>query len=279
MQFKRSPRLSMLLSLFVSATVCIKAGEFDYRKISGYGNHMAYFAACHKNYEAWKTNWDKSLAEQARVGDQLSFDEHRRFYGERTRISAHYDAERTRIADHFVRKGVHDDGAYTHLNKSLLAAPLAGGLLMDAWHCYDQCKNFKPRDMTEFSNAHTLKRQEMQKKQRKEHQDACVVASLVAKKSSAGAQKFPDNRQFRNNLISKGVADFLAGEPERGIQKNNVKLTNNDYPRYRRYKYTGIFCGVTGCIAAAFSLHQFGKFINYPQYPSFVPNEFVPNKV
>ena len=96
MQLKRLYRLS-ILPLIVSATACIKASEFDYRKISGQANFMALHYTLSKNRKLSDHNWGKVNAEKARLGDKISCDERRRLSEEYGRTSAHSKNEEARI--------------------------------------------------------------------------------------------------------------------------------------------------------------------------------------
>lgn len=241
-----------LLSILIPATFCVKASyDDDFRKISGYGNKIAYLQVfctfIDNNIKAMKSS--TSLEELKRIND-------------------HSKSEQARIHDHFVRKGVHDDMGYIPLYKSLVAAPIAVVLLRSAWYSYDKCKTFNPtvQEVLDAGRKKVLQHQTL-------YNQSFVQTSEIVQKSPVGQAKFAGSQHLANKVIAPGVASFVAGD-----KNKQISVDRNDIPRYRKYKNAAIISGTTGCIASVFSLYQFGKFINYPQFTPFVPNDFVPKK-
>lgn len=190
------------------------------------------------------------------------------------RIMGHYQNEQTRLNAHYKASRVH---RYDHAAQVMLGIVAFVPSLEAALQYWNRCDSFQPTIM-ERRNARTQKKLAIKSQQNKNQQKTFNTAFRQASEVGMARVEFGGRQHLANQVMAREVASITAGQPMKSIKEisnSDIFLTKNDFPRYRKYKYAGMFCGASAAVSGAFMLYHMKQI---PNYPEFVINDYVPNQ-
>lgn len=166
---------------------------------------------------------------------------------------------------------------YGHAVKGCLGSIALGPSVAAALECFARCHDFQPTIM-ERRNARTQKKLAIKSQQNKNQQKTFNTAFRQASEVGMARVEFGGSQHLANQVMARQVASITAGQPMKSIKEisnSDIFLTKNDFPRYRKYKYAGMFFGASAAVSGAFILYHMKQMVNYPK---FVINDYVPTK-